>query len=77
MTGCGVLGSNSLELAPLEAAHVAGELDHRALQAEAQPEVRHLVLAGVAGGGDLALDAAEPEAAGHDDAVEIVRGDLR
>ena len=59
-----------------QAAHVARELDHRALQAEAQAEVRHVVLARVAGGRDLALDAADAEAAGHDDAVEVVRAAL-
>ena len=56
-----------------EPAHVACELDDRALQAEAQAEERDAVLAGVAGGGDLALDAAEAEAAGDDDAVEVVQ----
>ena len=60
-----------------EAAHVAGELDHRAVQPEAQPEERHAVLTGVAGGGDLALDAADAEPAGDHDAVEVARGGLR
>ena len=59
-----------------EAAHVAGELDHRALQPEAQAEERDLVLAGEAGGGDLALDAAEAEAAGDHDAVEVAEAAL-
>ena len=48
--------------------HVTGELDDAALQPEAEPEVRDAVLAGVARGEDLALDAAVPEAAGHQDA---------
>ena len=51
--------------------HVAGELDRHRLQPEAQPEAGHALLAGVAGGGDLALDAAGTEAAGDDDAVEV------
>ena len=41
MTGCGASASNSEELAPVEPAHVARELDHRALHAEADPEERH------------------------------------
>ena len=41
------------------------------MQAEAQPEARHALLAGVAGGGDLALEAAGAEAAGDDHAVEL------
>ena len=48
--------------------HVAGELDDAALQAQAQPEVGHPVLARVARGEDLALDAAMAEAAGHEHA---------
>ena len=62
--------SNSAEFAPVEPAHVTGERDHAALQTEAQPEVRHPVLARVARGRDLAFDAAHAEPAGHDDAVE-------
>ena len=34
------------------------------------------MLAGEAGGGDLALDAAEPEAAGDHDAVEVAEAPL-
>ena len=48
---------------PGHAGHVAGELDHRHLQAQAQAEIGHLVLAGVAHGHDLALDAPHAEAA--------------
>ena len=77
ITGCGVCGSNSVEFAPVEAEHVAGEVDGHHLQAEAQPEARDAVLAGVAGGGDLALDAALAEPAGDDDAVEVARGARR
>ena len=76
ITGCGVCGSNSLELRAGEAARVAGELDHRAVQAEAQAEERDLVLACVAGRGDLALDAADAEPAGDDDAVEVAEAAL-
>ena len=35
-------GSNSVEFAPVEAGHVARELDHRHLHAEADAEERHL-----------------------------------
>jgi len=52
-------------------ARVARELDDRALHAEADPEVRHALLARVAHGLDLALDAAVPEAARHQDAVDV------
>ena len=54
-----------------EAEHVAGELDRHRLQAEAQPEARQQLLAGVAGRGDLALDAAGAEPAGDHHAVEL------
>ena len=56
----------------LQLEHVAGELDHGDLQAEAEPVVGHAVLAGVAGGDDLALGAAVAEAAGDEDAVEAL-----
>src|SRR5438067_9704905 len=62
-----------------EAADVAGELDHRALHAEADAEVRHALLARVPYGLDLPLDATVAEAAGHQDAVdvgEVARGAL-
>src|SRR4030095_1587063 len=49
----------------LEPAHVARVLDHRALHAEADPEIGHALLARVADGLDLPLDAPAPEAAGH------------
>src|SRR5262245_10540660 len=55
---------------PREAAHVTGVLDHRALHAEADAEVRHVPLSRVADGLDLPLDAAITEAAGHPDAIE-------
>ena len=67
MTGCSVNMSNSVELASLVPDHLAGELDDRALQPEAQPEVRDLVVAGEVGGEDLALDAAMAEAARDED----------
>src|SRR5258708_4114788 len=54
----------------LEAAHVPRVLDHRARDAEADAEVGHALLARVADGLDLPLDAAVPEAPGHQDAVE-------
>ena len=48
-----------------EPEHVARELDHRHLQAEADAEEGDLLLARVAHRGDLALGAAHAEAAGH------------
>ena len=72
MTGCSVNMSNSVELASLRADDVARELDDRALEAEAQPEVRDAVLAGVVGGEDLALDAAMPEPARDEDAGRAI-----
>jgi len=58
----------------LQAAHVAGELDHGHLHPEADAEERHAVLARVAHGGDLALGAARPEAHRHEDAVRALHG---
>jgi len=54
------------------AAYVARELDDGALHAQANAQVRDLVLATVLDGLDLALDAALSEAAGHDHAVGTV-----
>ena len=50
--------------------HLAGDVDDGALHAEAEPEIRDQVLAGVPRGEHLALDAAMAEAARHDDAVD-------
>ena len=72
MTGCSVNMSNSVELASSDAHDVARELDHRALQTEAQTEVRDAVVAGEVGGEDLALDAAVTEPAGDEDAGRAV-----
>ena len=49
ITGCGVTVSNSRGVGALESGEVTGDLDHHHLQAEAQPEARDLVLAGVVG----------------------------
>ena len=54
----------------VEAADVAGILDDRALHAETDAEVGHLVLARVSDRLDLALDAAIAEASGDEDPVE-------
>src|SRR5205823_9469721 len=51
---------------------VAGELDDHHLQAEAESEARDVLLAGEAGGGHLALHPPLAEAAGDDDAVEVL-----
>jgi hypothetical protein len=71
ITGCGVSGSISSELAPPAPGHVAGEVDRHRLQPEAQSQARDVVLAGVSGGGDLALEATLAEPTGDHDAVEV------
>ncbi len=48
------------------------ELDHRALEPEADPEERDAALPSEPDGVDLALDAADPEAAGDQDAVDAL-----
>ena len=53
----------------LQAADVARVLDDGALHAQADTQVRHLVLAAVLNGVDLALYATHAETAGHDHAV--------
>src|SRR5262249_48364735 len=53
----------------LQPQDVAGELDHGALQAQADAEEGHAALAGVADRLDLAGDAAVAEAAWHQHAV--------
>src|SRR2546427_4889921 len=58
-----------------EAAHVPRVLDHRALHAQADPEVRHAPLARVAHRFDLAEDPAVAEAARHQDAVDAAELD--
>ncbi len=54
-----------------ETGHVASELRDRDLHPETDAEVRHLVLARVTSGADLALDAADAEPARHEDAVHL------
>ena len=63
---------NSVAVGIVEAEHVAGELDHHAPACPRQsPRYGISMLAGVARRLDHALDAAIPEAARHDDAVEV------
>src|SRR5262249_15946833 len=59
-----------------EAGDVPGELDHRALEAEADSEEWHSVLARVLGGLDLPGNPPVPEAARDEDSVDSaeVRG---
>ena len=71
-TGSAV-GPNSVELAPGDAGQVARRLDHRHLHAEADAEIRHVALAGELRRLDLALGAALAEAAGHQDAVDVLQ----
>ena len=56
---------------------LAGELDDRALEAQAQAEVRDAVLAREVGGEDLALDAAMAEAARDEDAGDAIESVVR
>src|SRR5690606_22702452 len=56
----------------LDAGERAGRLDAGHLHAEADAEVRHLALAGELGSEDLAFRAALAEAAGHEDAVDLL-----
>ena len=74
-TGCSVSGSNSVRIGVGQAGHVARIFDQRHLHAQADAQVRNLVFAGVAGGSDLAFDAALAEAARHQD--RVVLGQLR
>ena len=53
----------------VDAQHAAGPVDDHHLESEAEAEVGHLVLAGVAHGVNHPLDAAGAEATGHDDAA--------
>ena len=56
-----------------EPRHVAGELDHRDLQAQADAQVRDLFLPSQPHGGDLAFDAPFAEPPGHEDGVDGVQ----
>src|SRR5579871_1644467 len=53
----------------LDADEIARSLDHGHLHAEADAEIRHVALPGELRRPDLALRAALPEAAGHQDAI--------
>ena len=57
-------------------AHIPGQFDHHDVQPEAQPQARDLVLTGVSGGRDLALDPPPSEPARDHHAVEIVQPSL-
>src|SRR5688572_8967626 len=67
-------GAARVELAAVRIIHtadVAGVLDDGHLEAEAESEVGHAVLTGIADALDLALGAADAEAAGDDDALTV------
>ena len=72
MTACGRGRIELRGVGALEAHDGAGELDHRALQTEADPQERHVAFPRVPHGGHLALDATDPEAAGDQDAIDPV-----
>jgi hypothetical protein len=57
----------------VQPADVAGELDGRHLQAEADAEERNLALPGVLHGGDLPLRPAHAEPARHQDGVGVLQ----
>ena len=67
--GVGALRVELCGVGIVGAEQVTGELHYHHLKPQAEPQIRHVVLAGVAGGPDLPLEAALPEAAGDDDAV--------
>ena len=74
MTGCFVAGSISVELASLQAQHVARELDHGALHTQTDSQERDtLCLAGKAHGLDLPLDTAVAEARSHEDTGHLAQ----
>ena len=56
----------------LDTGQVPGDLDNRALHAQAQAQEGHLVLAGVANGTDLALDPTDAESARDTDGVSVL-----
>ena len=72
----GVVHLGAVGLIPSE--DIACELDDRHLHTEADADEGDIVLAGVAGGDNLALRAAVAEARGYDDAMEIAEllGDI-
>ena len=70
MTMSGERLSNSRELARSKPGPVPGHRDHHHVQPEAQTQARDAVVAGVARGGDHALDTAFAEAARDHDGVE-------
>ena len=71
ITGCCVVGSNSVELASARPSTLRANSIVIVCRPRHSPRHGTPLLAGVAGGGDLALDAAGAEAAGDHDAVEV------
>ena len=68
------MGCGCIELGRVganQAQHVACEVNGHHLHAQAQPQTRDVVLAGISGRGDLSLHAAFTESAGYDQAVQI------
>ena len=72
ITGYGLCGIELGRVGPRHAQDVAGELDRHDLHPQAQPETGQIVLPGVGGRSDLALDPPFAEAAGDHDAVQVV-----
>ena len=76
ITGCGLCGSNSEEFAPSSPHSSRANSMTAQCRPRQRPRIRDVGLACVAGGRDLAFDAADAEPSGHDDAVEIVQATL-
>ena len=71
MTGCCVVGSISVEFASARPSTLRQNSTVIACSPRHKPEARDVLLAGVASGGDLALEATGAEAAGDDHPVEL------
>src|SRR4029453_4632577 len=69
----GCLGGELAAVGSLETCHVAGNLDHHPLQANAEPQYRDLVCTCVADGADLAFNTANPEPTWDDDTIDLAQ----
>src|SRR5687768_10640699 len=67
------IGRELAAVGSVESCKVPSDLDHHALQAEAESQDRDLVLTGVTDCADLTFHAPDPEAAGDDDTVNLTQ----